>query len=87
MVIALEAKRVDEIQSLLTLDHFQAIIDFEQWFYHELKYPVPNAEIPCIPSGNLDLPFNPDLFLADVEPLKEMTFFDLCYKKNRTTDE
>ena len=35
-VVALEAKRVDGRQSLLSLGHMQAIIDFEHWLYHEL---------------------------------------------------
>ena len=43
--------------------------------------------MPCIPSGDLEEPLDPNKYFADVDPLEVITFADLCEKKNKTTDE
>lgn len=57
------------------------MIEFEEWLYN-LEYPF---EVPGIPSGNLEFPQDPAMFLAYDEKPERLTFYDLCRKKNITS--
>ena len=61
--------------TLLTKEHFQEMINFEEWLYNT-KYPF----VPGIPRKSKERPSDPDILLAYDEPPEFLTFWDLCQK-------